>query len=197
MFSRALLRQVVTAVSSKSAATNVARVYYAPALAATTTTTSRRLVYTMSEELDPNKIFDKVDTNQDNMINRDEFLHALESIQYDELLKLHEIAKNNLANLSKKLHTVKLIEKHLQDLENVYEEKQNIYNNVGWETSADIDALFQKSKTSKNDMKDALSELKDLIEEAKTIFTTNTASAASTGASSTGTMTGRREEAAA
>ena len=193
MFSRALLRQVVTAVSSKSAATNVARVYYAPAFAATTTTTSRRLVYTMSEELDPNKIFDKVDTNQDNMINRDEFLHALESIQYDELLKLHEIAKNNLANLSKKLHTVKLIEKHLQDLENVYEEKQNIYNNVGWETSADIDALFQKSKTSKNDMKDALSELKDLIEEAKTIFTTNTASAASTGASSTGT---REEEAA-
>ena len=187
MFSRAAaLRQVVVAVSSKSV-TNVARMYAPAQLAtatATTTTSTRRFVYTMPEEMNPNKIFDKVDTNNDNFISRDEFLEALGSIQYDELLKIHEIAKNNLQSLSKKLDTVNRIETHLQELEQTYDEKQTIYNNVGWETSADIDALFAKSKSTKSEMKDALTELKELIEEAKTIFTTAAASSV------------RREEAA-
>ena len=188
MFSRAvLLRQTLLPKSTTAAAAttnNVVGKMYAvvPALATASSSNNigRRFVsYTMSEEMDPNKIFDKVDTNNDEMISRQEFLSALNSIQYDELLKIHEIAKNNLASLSKKLDTVKRIETHLQDLERTYEEKQSIYNNVGWETSADIDALFAKSETSKNDMKGALSELKCLIEEAKDIFTTAASSSTS------------------
>ena len=108
------------------------------------------------------------------MISREEFVDALRCIQYDELMKVHEAAKTNLLSLSKKLDTVKRIEQHMKHLEDVYEEKQNVYNNVNWETSADIDELFKQSKTTKDEMKDAITELKTLIKEAKDIFESTT-----------------------
>ena len=165
MLTSVLFRQV----SSKAVMTAVLRP--AAAAEAFAPTLSHRSMFTMPEETDPEKIFDKLDTNNDNFISRDEFRKALSNIQYDELLKVHEAARTNLENLSKKLETVHRIEAHIADLEATYEEKQNHYNNVGWETSADIDALFTKSKSSKDEMKDAVTELKNLIEEAKDVFT--------------------------
>jgi hypothetical protein len=121
-------------------------------------------------QVDPEKIFDEIDTDKDGVINKAEFLWALDRLCYTDLVKVHKAAETNLASLEKKLKTVEKMEGDIVELEAAYAEKQNAYNNIGLMTAADIDALFDKSQIKKKDLKDSLGELKSLIAEAHSMF---------------------------
>jgi hypothetical protein len=81
-----------------------------------------------------------------------------------------QLAKDQLDRLAKKMSHVEELERHVADLEANYAVKHDAYNNIGMQTAAEIDALFADSKLKKDSMKNTLSELKALINEAKAIF---------------------------
>lgn len=116
-------------------------------------------------------MFDQIDADHDGAISKQEFLKALESMHYGELIQVHEAAKRNLDALGKKLETIEAIEGHMKDLEAMYEEKHDAYNNIGMTTASDIEFLFSKSRSKKDDIKDSLGELRTLVEDARDIMT--------------------------
>lgn len=69
-----------------------------------------------------------------------------------------------------KIVHVKEIETHIAALESNFQQKQDLYANVGWETATEIDALFQDSKSHKERIKDALKSLKSLTSEARFVL---------------------------
>jgi adenylosuccinate synthase len=79
-------------------------------------------------------------------------------------------AKDQLDRLAKKMAHVEDIEQHVAALEANYAVKQEAYHNIGMNTAADIDALFADSKLKKDNIKNSLTELKTLINEAKDFF---------------------------
>jgi hypothetical protein len=116
-------------------------------------------------QVDPEKIFDEIDS-LDGVIDKAEFLWALDQLCYNDLVKVHKAAEAYLAYLENKLQTVQKMEGDIVELEAAYAEKQDAYNNIRLMTAADIDALFDKSQMKKKDLKDSLGELKSLIAEA-------------------------------
>jgi hypothetical protein len=115
--------------------------------------------------VDPEKIFDEIDS-PDGVIDKAEFLWALDRLCYSDLVKVHKAAEAYLAYLEKKLQTVEKMESDILELEAACVEKQDAYNNIRLMTAADIDALFDKSQMKKENLKDSLGELKSLIAEA-------------------------------
>mmetsp|Transcript_56173 Transcript_56173/g.136096 ORF Transcript_56173/g.136096 Transcript_56173/m.136096 type:complete len:158 (-) Transcript_56173:129-602(-) len=74
--------------------------------------------------------------------------------------------------LQKKLELVLEIESQLLDLAEHTQEKQDVvYNNIGMTTAGDLDALFKDSHLKRDTISEKVSELKQLIEEAKTLYT--------------------------
>jgi hypothetical protein len=113
------------------------------------------------------RIFEEIDTEKNGVISKEEFKAALERMNYYDLLKVH---KSVHANLEKKIAVVEKIEKGMVELEAAYEEKQKAYSNVGMMTGAEIDALFDKSKMKKKEVKVSVGELRGLIAQAKDMF---------------------------
>ncbi|KAL7553267.1 hypothetical protein ACHAWF_016522, partial [Thalassiosira exigua] len=119
-------------------------------------------------ERDPMKIFDEIDVNSDGVISREEFKQALERqalerIQYSNLLKVHKAAAANLEALNAKMGKIEEIEKNLDDLKETNRKKKHAYENVGWMTANDIDALFDDDATQKQNISDNVSDLKKLL----------------------------------
>ena len=59
------------------------------------------------------------------------------------------------------------LESELGDLQKIYDKKQELYNNVGFTTSDEIDQLFLDAKVKKARMRAQLAEMKAIIESAK------------------------------
>lgn len=124
----------------------------------------------VTRPIDPSKLFDQVDGDKDGTIDKHEFLTALQMVNYENVMKAQEQAKENLNRLTRKMATVEKLEQYLADLESNHELKQQAYNNIGMSTAAEIDALFAESKLKKDHIKDSIRELKSMIHEARAIF---------------------------
>ena len=59
------------------------------------------------------------------------------------------------------------LESELGDLQKIYEKNQEIYNNIGFTTSDEIDQLFLDAKVKKARMRVQIAEMKAIIESAK------------------------------
>eukprot|EP00565_Helicotheca_tamesis_P000912 CAMPEP_0185737540 /NCGR_PEP_ID=MMETSP1171-20130828/30612_1 /TAXON_ID=374046 /ORGANISM="Helicotheca tamensis, Strain CCMP826" /LENGTH=130 /DNA_ID=CAMNT_0028408471 /DNA_START=32 /DNA_END=424 /DNA_ORIENTATION=- len=121
----------------------------------------------LPDETEVDIIFDEVDTDGNGVISREEFKAALEKLNFDDLVKIHNIAK---ANVSRKLDAVEKMEVRLKELEDAYKVKHRAYNNIGFMTADEIDSLFNKSKRTKKDVKVTLGELKDIVSEVHDLF---------------------------
>jgi hypothetical protein len=117
--------------------------------------------------LDPDYIFDEIDTRGDGVITREEFKAALSKLRYNELLAIHEAAKANLEAIHRKMKHLEEIEKDMDELKTLTKQKQDAYNNIGMTTAADLDALFDQSKMKRKNIKSSLSGMKDSLEKAR------------------------------
>lgn len=120
--------------------------------------------------IDMNKLFNEVDGDHDGSINRSEFNAALRLVKYDGILKGQALAREQLGRLAKELETVERLERHVADIEARYGDLQRPYSCIGWETAAEIDALFANSKLKKDCIKDTINDLKSLIHGARATF---------------------------
>ena len=122
------------------------------------------------DAVDPDKIFDEIDVSHTGTISREEFKAALSRLRYSDLLKIHEAAEANLKALDNKLGTLEDIEKDLDALKNISNQKQEVYNNVGMTTAADIESLFDESKTTRKRVESNVSELKGNLSQARDAY---------------------------
>ena len=77
--------------------------------------------------------------------------------------------------LQKKLELVLEIESQLLDLAEHTTTKQDVvYNNIGMTTAGDLEALFKDSHLKRDTISSKVAELKQLIEEAKTLYNNST-----------------------
>jgi hypothetical protein len=122
------------------------------------------------DEIDPDKIFDEIDTKGDGKITRDEFKAALGRLRYSDLMKIHDAAVANMAALDQKLKTLDDIEQDMSDLKNITEKKQQMYNNIGMTTAADLEELFSEAKTKRKRVKENVGKLRGLVDQTKDQF---------------------------
>jgi aryl-alcohol dehydrogenase-like predicted oxidoreductase len=111
-------------------------------------------------DIDPEAIFDEIDTNGDGVISKEQFVEALNRLNYSDLLRIHKAAN---ANMEEKLKTITEIEKNMEALAEANAKKQQAYSNVGNMTGTEIDALFDVSKLKKKEIHTLLGDLRDLI----------------------------------
>ncbi|KAL3907199.1 MAG: hypothetical protein SGILL_008966 [Bacillariaceae sp.] len=122
------------------------------------------------DAIDPEKIFDEIDVDKNGTISREEFKAALSRLRYSDLMKIHKAAEANLRAFDTKLETLEGIEKDLDTLKNIVKQKQKVYNNVGMNTAADIDALFDESKVTRKRLESNVSELKGNLSHARDTY---------------------------
>jgi hypothetical protein len=122
------------------------------------------------DAIDPDKIFDEIDVTGTGTISREEFKAALSRLRYSDLLKIHEAAEANLRALDTKLETLDKIEKDLNELNSISKQKKQAYNNVGFTTAADLDALFDESRLTRKRVHSNVSELKGNISQARDAY---------------------------
>ena len=112
------------------------------------------------KDLDPLRIFDEVDTNGDGVISKDEFVQALNRLNYHDLVRTHSAAQSNA---EQKLETIAQIEHGMKNLADAHAAKQEAYSNVGMMTGAEIDALFDRSQSHKDEIHTLIGDLRALI----------------------------------
>ena len=101
--------------------------------------------------------------------------YAILSTQIANMQRLHSSTTTSKAPaevlLQKKLELVLEIESQLLDLAEHTTTKQDVvYNNIGMTTAGDLDTLFKDSHLKRDTISGKVSELKQLIEEAKTLY---------------------------
>jgi hypothetical protein len=120
------------------------------------------------DAIDPDKIFDEIDTTGSGTITRAEFKAALGNLRYNDLLKVHEAAAANLQVIDAKLK--KLDEKGMDDLHEISSRKKDVYNNIGMTTAADLVILFDEAKMTRERMRSSVSDLKGQLSQTRDAY---------------------------
>jgi EF hand len=122
------------------------------------------------DAIDPDKIFDEIDTTGSGTITREEFKATLSRLRQQDLMKIHEAAAANLKAIDAKMEKLNEIEKGMDDLKKISTRKQDVYNNIGMTTAADIDSLFDEAKMTRRRMKNSVAELKGKLSHTRDVY---------------------------
>jgi predicted nuclease with RNAse H fold len=98
-----------------------------------------------------------------------ESAHVDERVPDSDYYKGHLMA-DHLEYIDDVLEKTIELEDNLTKLQENYEKKEQARTNVGWVTSAEMDELFQDSKTRKEKMKQQLAEIQALLKTAKKTY---------------------------
>jgi hypothetical protein len=142
-------------VNSIAAAT-VGSIRASTAVAANTSSSTTTAEYAAASallEVKPDIIFDEIDIDQSGVISKEQFVEALNRLNYYELKRVHKVVH---ANMEHKLKAVDTIEEGLRELAEAHAEKSRAYSNVGMMTACEIDALFDKTRKKKQAIKESV-----------------------------------------